>query len=115
MVNFEVFKKLALALPEVKEAPHHDKTAFKVKGKIFATFNHQANRCCLKFNLIDQDVFSKLFPHVIYPVPNKFGTHGWTLVQNSQLQEEVLKDILSVAYCQVAPSKLVALVNIEKE
>jgi hypothetical protein len=28
---------LALALPEVTEAPHHERTSFRVRGKIFAT------------------------------------------------------------------------------
>jgi hypothetical protein len=30
-------RKLALALPEVSEEPHHDMTSFRVRGKIFAT------------------------------------------------------------------------------
>ena len=30
-------RRFALSLPEVTEAPHHDKSAFKVAGKIFAT------------------------------------------------------------------------------
>ena len=30
-------RSLALALPEVVEAPHHDRTSFRVGGRIFAT------------------------------------------------------------------------------
>jgi hypothetical protein len=30
-------RKLALALPEVEEAPHFDRTSFRVSGKIFLT------------------------------------------------------------------------------
>jgi len=30
-------RRLALALPEATEAPHHDMTSFRVAGKIFAT------------------------------------------------------------------------------
>ncbi len=30
-------RELALALPEALEAPHHDMTSFRVRGKIFAT------------------------------------------------------------------------------
>jgi hypothetical protein len=30
-------RRLALALPESAEAPHHDMTSFRVAGKIFAT------------------------------------------------------------------------------
>lgn len=30
-------RAIAFSLPEVTEAPHHQKTSFRVKGKIFAT------------------------------------------------------------------------------
>ena len=30
-------RKVALALPEVTEEPHHDVSSFRVRGKIFAT------------------------------------------------------------------------------
>jgi hypothetical protein len=30
-------RALALGLPEVSEGPHHERTAFRVRGKIFAT------------------------------------------------------------------------------
>ncbi|MGA0612066.1 MmcQ/YjbR family DNA-binding protein [Caldimonas sp. KR1-144] len=30
-------RRIALALPEVVEQPHHDFTSFRVRGKIFAT------------------------------------------------------------------------------
>jgi hypothetical protein len=33
----EEVRRLALALPEATEAPHHDRTSFRVAGKIFAT------------------------------------------------------------------------------
>jgi len=36
-VNLSQARSLALALPEVTEQPHHDKTSFRVGGRIFAT------------------------------------------------------------------------------
>ncbi len=33
----EEVRRLALALPETTEQPHHDRTSFRVGGKIFAT------------------------------------------------------------------------------
>ena len=36
-VTPEEVRRLALALPEATEAPHHDRTSFRVGGKIFAT------------------------------------------------------------------------------
>jgi hypothetical protein len=37
MTTLAQARKLALALPEVTEEPHHDLSSFRVKGKIFAT------------------------------------------------------------------------------
>lgn len=36
-MNAGAARKLALALPEAVEAPHHQYTSFRVRGKIFAT------------------------------------------------------------------------------
>jgi len=36
-MKFEQVRKLALALPDVTEAPHHHLLSFRVQGKIFAT------------------------------------------------------------------------------
>ena len=36
-VRAETVRRLALSLPETAEAPHHDMTSFRVRGKIFAT------------------------------------------------------------------------------
>jgi hypothetical protein len=37
-------RKLALALPEATEQPHHDMTSFRVRGKIFATMPPEGGR-----------------------------------------------------------------------
>lgn len=37
-------RKLALALPEAAELPHHDMTSFRVRGKIFATMPPEGGR-----------------------------------------------------------------------
>jgi hypothetical protein len=40
MASLLEFKALAISFPEVSvEAPHFDKTSFRVKKKIFATLN----------------------------------------------------------------------------
>ncbi len=36
-MKFSHVQKLALALPEATEEPHHHRTSFRVRGKIFAT------------------------------------------------------------------------------
>jgi hypothetical protein len=36
-VNLGDVRKIALELPEASEQPHHERTSFRVRGKIFAT------------------------------------------------------------------------------
>jgi hypothetical protein len=67
---------------------------------------------------IDQDVFSGFdkkqktndskdySESVIYPVPNKWGKHGWTNVNLKTVNEEMLIDFLTTAYCNIAPKHL---------
>jgi hypothetical protein len=43
-VSAATARRLALALPETAEAPHHDMTSFRVAGKIFATMPVEGDR-----------------------------------------------------------------------
>jgi hypothetical protein len=43
-VNVATVRRLALALPESAEAPHHDMTSFRVAGRIFATVPPEGDR-----------------------------------------------------------------------
>lgn len=111
MVNEQTCRELALSFPETNEAPHFEKPSFRVAKKIFATLNLKENRICVKLSEIDQDVFSSFDKDVIYPVPNKWGKMGWTLVNLEKVREDMLVDILTMAYCEVAPKKLSDLIN----
>ena len=66
----------------------------------------QAQRATVKLNLIDQDVFSSFDRAVVYPVPNKWGSQGWTNINLALIESEMLQDILVCAYCTVAPKRL---------
>jgi predicted DNA-binding protein (MmcQ/YjbR family) len=71
MVSIDTFRKLALSFPEATEEPHFEKTSFRVKKKIFATYNEKYKRACVKLSEIDHDVFSAADRTIIYPVDNK--------------------------------------------
>lgn len=111
MVTIELFRKLALSFPEVTEDPHFEHTSFRIKKKIFATYNAKENRACVKLSAIDQDVFSTTNKTIIFPVNNKWGKQGWTLINLLQVQESVFRDALETAFCQVAPNKLAILIR----
>ena len=106
MVSIDTFRKLALSFPEATEEPHFEKISFKVKKKIFATYDHENKRACIKLSEIDQDVFSAADKTIIFPVDNKWSKQGWTLIEMSKVRKELFIDALTTAYCEVAPKKL---------
>lgn len=106
MVTIDTFRKLALSFPEATEEPHFEKTSFRVKKKIFATYDDIKKRACIKLSEIDQNVFSTADKTIIFPVDNKWGKQGWTLIEMSKVSKELFFDALTTAYCEVAPKKL---------
>lgn len=106
MVSIDTFRKMALSFPEVTEEPHFEKTSFRVKKKIFATYDEVRKRACIKLSEIDQEVFSSADKTIIFPVDNKWGKQGWTLIEMSKVRKELFVDALTTAYCEVAPKKL---------
>jgi hypothetical protein len=98
---------MALSFPETNEEPHFEKTSFRVRKKIFATYDETKNRACLKLTEADQDIFSLAAPGIIYPVDNKWGKQGYTLVELAKVRKKLFSDALISAYKAVAPPKLV--------
>lgn len=106
MVSIDTFRKLALSFPEAIEESHFEKTSFRVKKKIFATYDEVKNRACIKLSEIDQNVFSSADDTIIYPVDNKWGKQGWTLIELKKVRKDLFADALMTAYCEVAPKRL---------
>lgn len=108
MISPATCRQLALALPETDEAPHNQHRAFRVKKKIFATLNAEANRATLRFLPETQHVFAAMSSGSICPVPNKWGALGWTNVDLATVGEEIFTDALRMAWWETAPPKLQA-------
>lgn len=113
MPDIEACRRISLSFPETTEQPHFEKTSFRVGKKIFATLDEKTGLACLKLSPADQDLFSVFDKTIVYPVPNKWGKQGWTLVDIARAEPEMFKDILKAAYCEVAPKKLSVLVKPE--
>jgi len=90
----------------VEEKPHFEKTAFRVKNKIFATIDVKSGKVLLKLSEIDQSVFSDYDSSVGYPVPGEWGRHGWTMVEMKKVRKDLFTDVLTTAYCTLAPARL---------
>ena len=105
MVSIETFRKLALSFENAAEEPHFEKTSFRVKKKIFATYDEKKNHAVLKFNEIDQSVFCASSEMIFYPIPNKWGKQGWTIVELSKVRTEMFADALLLSYQSVSSKK----------
>ena len=106
MVTIDTLRKTALSFPEATEEPHFEKTSFRVKKKIFATYDEIKKIACVKLSEIDQHVFSASDKTIIFPVDNKWGKQGWTLIEMTKVHKDLFIDALTTAYCEVAPKKL---------
>jgi predicted DNA-binding protein (MmcQ/YjbR family) len=105
MVSIETFRQLAMSFPNATEEPHFEKTSFRVNKKIFATFDEKNNRAVLKLNEIDQSVFCASSEMIFYPIPNKWGKQGWTIVELSKVRPEMFEDALIRSYENVISKK----------
>jgi predicted DNA-binding protein (MmcQ/YjbR family) len=105
MINFKHFRKLALSFPGAEEHPHFEIVAFKVNKKIFVTLNEKHMRACVKLSEIDQSAFCSYDAEVMYPVPNKWGKQGWTLINLAKVPEEMLRDTLQTSFDTVKVKK----------
>jgi hypothetical protein len=106
MVSIARIKELALSFSETDEHPHFDKTAFRVRKKIFATLDEAKNRVMVKLTPGDQYVYVKAAPGIIYPVPGTWGQRGATFVEISRVKLALFREALTAAYCTVAPKPL---------
>jgi len=111
MVTLATLRKIALSFPETSEEPHFEKTSFRVKKKIFATYDDKTKRACIKLSEINQDVFSLVDKTIIFPLDNKWGKQGWTLIEMKKVNKDLFLDAITTAYCEVAPLKLAELVR----
>lgn len=91
MATFIALEKIALSLPEVTVAPHFEKISFRVRKKIFLTYNPQTHQATLKLSRDDQAKLADSYGNVFSPVPNKWGLQGWTFMLLENVEKRILK------------------------
>ncbi|MEO6695672.1 MAG: MmcQ/YjbR family DNA-binding protein [Ignavibacteria bacterium] len=101
MINVNTFKQLALSFPNSEEIPHFEKTSFRINKKIFATLSTEKNTACIKLSVNDQYSFCAFDETVIYPLNNKWGLQGWTILNLKKLNIKIFRQALNAAYSEV--------------
>ncbi|HEV7278118.1 MAG TPA: MmcQ/YjbR family DNA-binding protein [Devosiaceae bacterium] len=90
MADASDLRRLALALEGTTEAPHFDRTAFRV-ARIFATLAADGRTANLKFSREEQEFKVLLAPEAFRPVANAWGRQGWTTVELDRLTVAALE------------------------
>jgi hypothetical protein len=98
-------RKLALALPEATEQPHHDLTSFRVRGKIFATMPPEGGR--LHIFLPDEQVASYCaeFPHAVEELRWGQKLRGCRVVL-ARADRPLVRELLDESWRRKAPQSL---------
>lgn len=102
MISIAKFRKLALSLPNVSEAPRYERTSFSMEKKIFATLHEGKKIATLKFSVVHQSVYCTADKTAIYPVPNKWGIQGWTFIELNKVPAKLMAEALQTAYHEVS-------------
>lgn len=97
MIDVEQAYEILAGVPNAVEEPHFDKPAYKIKGKIFATFNIENKWVTIKLNPEQQTIWCE--DPSFYPVPNKWGQYGWTHVDLNRVKKAAFIEAIETA-CQ---------------
>lgn len=104
MASGKDLRRVALSLEGTTEAPHFDRTAFKV-ARIFVTLAADGRSANLKFAPDEQEFKCMLAPQAFTPVPGGWGKQGWTTANLSALSIPELRDALEMAWRHAQPRR----------
>lgn len=107
------FRRLALSLPDVKEAAHMGHPDFRVSGKIFATLGYPTSGwgvVCLKPD--QQELFVRAEPKMFAPVKGGWGKAGNTTVRLAAARTAAVREALITAWRNRAPKQLAAEIGL---
>jgi hypothetical protein len=101
MATARDLRRIALSLEGTTEAPHFDRTAFKVRT-IYATLAADGRTANLMFTP-EQALKCTVAPEAFSPVPNAWGLRGATTAKLAALTVEELRDALALAWQRALP------------
>jgi hypothetical protein len=102
MATAKDMRRIAMALAGTTEAPHFDRTAFKV-ARIYATLAADGLTANLMFAPDAQDLKCLVAPEAFSPVPNAWGQKGATTAILGKLTVDELTSALELAWRRAQP------------
>lgn len=102
MATADDLRRRALALEGTTEAPHFDRTAFKV-ARIYVTLAADGRSANFKFAPEEQALKCLTARDAFAPVPNAWGKQGWTTAILARLGAAELESALRIAWADALP------------
>jgi predicted DNA-binding protein (MmcQ/YjbR family) len=102
MANANDLKRIARNLEGTMQAPHFDRTAFRV-ARIYATLAADELTVNLAFTPDEQEFKVMMAPAAFAPVPNAWGKQGWTTLTLSEVDEAELRAAIEMAWRHALP------------
>jgi hypothetical protein len=97
MATADDLRRIAHSLEGTTEAPHFDRTAFKVL-RTYATLAADGLTANLKLTHDEQELKCLMQPEAFEPVPNAWGRQGWTVARLAALSVDELTAALDMAW-----------------
>ena len=106
-MTLEVVRRFALSLPETTEEPHHERTSFRVRGKIFASALPDGDSCNVLLDEPDARA-------AVFEAADVFGELWWgkrlvgVNVDLAAADLARMEELLTEAWLRRAPKALAA-------
>jgi hypothetical protein len=104
MATAKDLRRIALSLDGTSEAPHFDRSAFRV-ARIYVTLAPDGRTANFLFRQDEQELKCMTAPDAFTPVPNAWGRQGWTTAKLSALSAGELRAALETAWQHALPKK----------
>lgn len=100
-------QKLALALPEATEEPHHHRTSFRVRGKIFATAVPEENFLNVMVGESAREPILDIYSNCVEPLYWGKKIIG-VRVNILDATPDIVAELLQLAWSEKAPRALLS-------
>ena len=104
MATAKDLRRIALSLDGTTEAPHFDRTAFKVR-RIYATLAADGRSANLMLTPDEQALKCEVAPEAFSRIPNAWGARGATTVELKAVTVDELRDALTMAWQRATTKK----------
>jgi hypothetical protein len=104
-VRAATVRRIALALPESAEAPHHEMTSFRVAGRIFATMPPEGGRVHVFIGPDEVGAYCAEFPGVVEELWWGKKLSGCRVLLGGA-NAALLRELLTESWRRRAPAKV---------